>query len=210
MAVATDVFELVHEYRLNNQVMNNVYNYQREDIITANAQDLAERWVVECLPEILQLQVADCQTTAVRTRNLFNAADTGEVLLASNGTGYLTGNSHLPSFVSAGFTLARDTAVTKNGAKRIGGTVEEVITDGVYTDATFLTRLGQAADAVLEEVTSGVIDWFFPVIVKRIDEGGGNYRLPANTAEAIVNAVVDVLFSIIPTTQNSRKIGVGE
>lgn len=210
MAVSTDVFELVHEYRLNNQVMNNVYNYQREVAISASAQDLAERWVAECLPDVLALQVADCQTTAVRTRNLFSAADTGEVLLATAGTGYLTGNSHLPTFVSAGFTLARDTAETKNGSKRVGGVVEEVVSDGVYTDATFLTRLGAAADAFVANITSGaVVEWFFPVIVKRIFDGD-SYRLPANTTEAIVNLVVDALFSVIPTTQNSRKIGVGE
>lgn len=210
MAVSTDVFELVHEYRLNNQIMNNVYFYQREAAIGASAQDLAERWQAQVLPDVLQIQVADCVTTAIRTRNLFNAADTGEVLLASAGTGYLASNEHLPTFVAAGFTLARDTAETKNGAKRVGGTVEQVMQDGVFTDATFITRLGALADAFIEELTDGVVtDWFFPVIVGRIFDGG-SYRLPANSTEAIANLVVDALFSLIPTTQNSRKIGVGE
>lgn len=209
MATSNAVFQLTHTYTVLGQECNNVYFYQRETGITASAQALAEEWVEQILPAVLALQVSEAVTSRVSVVDLFDVADTGEVLLSAAGTAGGGGSDQMPSFVAAAFILDGETAITKNGAKRIAGMKETKSTNNVWTDSSFLSALGDAAVAMGQEILGTLsAEWFFPVIVKRIPDGD-NYRLPATLAEAFINAVVDVLFDLDVTTQNSRKSWVG-
>jgi hypothetical protein len=60
------------------------------------------------------------------------------------------------------------------------------------------------------QIILGTLDaeWFFPVIVGRILDGD-TYRLPETLGEAVVNAIIDVLFNPDISTQTSRKYGNG-
>lgn len=210
MATDNDVFQLVHEYTFLGQSCSNVYFYQRGTGLSVDAQALVDEWVEQVLPSILDMQVAGAVTTRVSAQNLFEITDSGEQLLSLAGA--VTGgeSEYLPSFISAGFTLARENGSTRNGQKRIGGMREADTTNNVWTGGTFIAKLGAAADAIASTLLGTLsAEWFFPVIVKRILEGEGEYRLPATAAEAIINAVVDCVFDLDVTTQNSRKSWVG-
>lgn len=209
MATDNPVYELIHEYTFLGQQCKNVYFYQRGTGISIGAQFLVDYWVDQVMPDILAMQVSGAVTTRVSARNLFDATDTGETLLSEAGDVTGSTDQYMPSFVSAGFTLARENASTKNGQKRIGGMSEGYSTNNVWTETAFLALADAAAAALAAVIDGGLgIDSFFPVIVKRIADGD-NYRLPATLLEATVNAIVDCLFDLDVTTQNSRKSWVG-
>lgn len=207
MSTDNDVFELVDQYTVLGQEMNNVYFYQRGASLSFSAQDFAEDWVEEVLPTVLACQPSDVVHTRVATRNLFDVSDTGEVLHTVSGT--LTGAGELlPPMLGAGFTLARTNSTTRSGKKRVyvGG---EGVQDSGNWQGAILTPLANLAAEIASIITVTLVQRWFPVIVKRILVSVGEYRLPTNATEATVNPVIGGLVSSIVTTQNSRKIGVG-
>lgn len=208
MATDRNVYELIDEYNCLGVNMKNVYFYQIGTGLSFDAQDLADDWVANVLPDILPTQTADVTHTRVGVRNLFDAAETGEVLHTVVGTAASQGDK-LEPFAAAGITLARQTGATRNGKKRIfaGGEFGQV--GGVWQSGTWYTALLTAATEIASTITVSLVQRWFPVIVKRILDGA-NYRLPATQAEATVNGVDGAVVSSFVTTQNSRKFGVGE
>lgn len=206
MSTDRNVYELVDEYTALGQEMKNVYFYQIGSALSFNAQDLAEDWVANVLPSIRAAQPPAAVHTRVATRNLFDAAETGEVLHSLAGTGDF--NDPMPPFNAAAFTLARSNSSTRSGKKRIYAGGENNQASGVWS-GTLLTLFATLATVIGEKITVTAIDRWFPVIVKRILESGTTYRLPVSLAEATVNPVDGALYSTLETTQNSRKIGVG-
>lgn len=118
-------------------------------------------------------------------------------------------------FSAVSFDLNGDNPAVKNGKKRFAGLNEGQQVDGVITESSTITRLGQLADALETPVTVGTViqnNVFIHVIVKRIRSGGPGaytYRLPDNALEATLSAVIVAAFNALITTQISRKIGVG-
>lgn len=208
MATDNNVYELIDEYVAFGQVMKNVYFYQIGSALSFDAQNLVDDFIATVLPDILATQPVDTVHQKVSARNLFNAVETGETLLSSAGTLSGTGENVSP-FVAAGFTLARTTGATRSGKKRVFVGGEPYINGSVWTGA-ILTALSTLATQMAEIITVTLVQRWFPVIVKRILVTVGEYRLPATLAEATVNPVAAGLSSSLVTTQNSRKIGVGE
>ena len=54
----------------------------------------------------------------------------------------------------------------------------------------------------------GVVNTFFPVVVKRILDGL-IYRLPENQGEAEYGSITDATYNPLVSSQNSRKTGRG-
>lgn len=208
MAVAADVFQITHVQTYYSQILNNVYFYIRNPASGASAQYLCDLFIATVVPEILAIQPSNIVTTAVRCQNLFDPLDTGETLLNLAGT--LSGGGQiLPPFIAAEFVLDRDSSVVRNGRKRVAAGTENQMTGSVW-DGSFLAGLQAAADAMLENLVTGLFVDAYPFIVKRIlDLVTGDYRLPTTAAEADGALVVDVLYDPEVTTQNSRKIGNG-
>lgn len=207
MATDRNVYELVDTYRFVGQEMKNVYFYQIGTGLSFDAQNLCVDWIANVLPEVRACQPASVVHESVTARNLFNAAETGEVLHTLAGT--LTGEGEdLMPFTAGAITLARATAVTKAGKKRVFGGGENFQNDGVWVGG-FLTTLTTLATEMASVLTVTLVQRWFPVIVKRILVSASNYRLPATQAEADVNAVIGAVVSSLVTTQNTRKIGVG-
>jgi len=208
MATDRNVYELVDTYTALGQQMKNVYFYQIGTGLSFDAQNLVDDWIANVLPDIRSVQTADIIHTAVSARNLFNPAETGETLHSLAGTHAGMGE-RLSPFAAFGFTLARQTAATKSGKKRVYAGGEGVVNAGLISDGSYLTELLALATEFAATITVSLVQRWFPVIVKRILEGT-SYRLPVSQAEATVNGVDAGLVSSIVTTQNSRKIGVGE
>lgn len=200
------------------QEWNCVYYYD-ERLVYINttptrAQVVAEAFEEQVLPEMLNLCVADVLFDRLIVKNLFNEADAYTLVVGETGTGG-TGNSYMGTFSAYSFELQGESAVTRLGAKRIPGVIEEVVNDGMVTDGAFIGNMNSFAAAAQAPLTVGAIipdPVYVPVIVKRVRSGTpGNYlyRLPTTISEKVVNTIVSVLVDLLITTQNTRKIGVG-
>lgn len=102
------------------------------------------------------------------------------------------------SYVAAGFKRVRTTKDTRNGSMRIAGLTEDDTTGNGF-EAAYKALLETFAD-VLEAQISDVGGIFDPVIVK---------SRPLGTEPWVTNAISSVAVKGQPTSQVSRKAGVG-
>lgn len=210
VAMATDrnVYQIIDNYTFLGQQCSNVYFYQIGPGLVTGAADLLTLFTDQVLPAILEVQPAQIVHTAVTIQNLFNAVEYAEELMSTPGE-LVGAGENLPSFISGGYTLARQTPTTRSGKKRIAQAGEAYTTGGFWVGDGVVVG-NTLADILENTLTSGAVQVLFPVIVGRILVEEGEYRLPETMAEAIVNGIVDCIFSTLVTTQNSRKVGVGE
>lgn len=213
-----DVYELTVKGTFIGQEWNCVFFYdERLSYVTTTptrAQVVAETFQEQVLPEMENLCVADVLFDRLIVKNLFDVADAYTLVVGDTGTGGLA-NSYLGTFAAYSFELQGESAVTRLGAKRVPGVIEEVISDGMVTDPAFITNMmdfAAAASVALEVGTVITSPVYVPVIVKRVRTGSPGaylYRLPTTLSEKVVNTVIDILVDLLVTTQNTRKIGVG-
>ena len=207
MATDRNVYRIVDDYTVLGQKCSNVYFYQIGSGLATGIEELLPLWVEQVLPDLLPLQQSYVVHTRVSIQNIFNLAEYAEDLMSEAGTASFGGDP-LPSFFAGGFTLARETPVTRSGKKRYYMGSEALQNSGFWT-SDILTPANALATQLGDVLTLGLIQTLFPVIVGRIEYEEDKYRLPETMAEATVNGVVDGLFSLLCTTQNSRKVGVG-
>lgn len=208
MATDRNVFELIDEQSFGGEVVKNVYYFQVGPALALDSFALVDAYQADFLSTLRACQHPSLSHVRIAARNLFDPADFAEDLVSLPGT--LTGTTdELPPFEAAAFTLERETGATRHGKKRVAAGSEAHQDWGIWSSSFLSTFLDPIAVLLSDSLLSGAVQAFFPVIVKRILEGG-NYRLPATLAEATVNGVIDAIFSILLTTQNSRKYTVGE
>lgn len=207
MATDRNVFRIIDDYTVLGQECSNVYFYQIGSGLATEVENLLPLWIDQVLPDILAMQQPEVIHTRVSIQNIFNLVEYAEELMNEEGTNSIAGEP-LPPFIAASFTLLRETPATRSGKKRIAIASEDSTDSGFWTGD--IIALGNTLATQLQAtLTLGLIDTLFPVIVKRIEVEEGEYRLPETQAEATVNGVEDAFFSLLVTTQNSRKIGVG-
>lgn len=214
-----DVYEITVVQDLKGQEVLNIYFYEVTEIwIDTNptfAQALVEDFVENTLPDILAISTGDLTVSLVKGRNLFNEADSYSLPVSLEGTLYDASADTQTTFNAVGFTLGGETTAVKAGAKRFAGVADAVAVDGVITDGTMLTNCAGASTALERALQVGFLigsDVAIPVIVKRVRTGTpGNYeyRLPATQAESVQTRIINALFSVLVTSQVSRKIGIG-
>jgi hypothetical protein len=213
-----DVYEVTLNQQQRGQDMSNVFHLHQQlafvSLYSTTAQTLAENFQAQVLSIISQFQSAEVVTTSVRARNLFDSSDDFTQVLAIPGT-QPDANSSLPQFAAVSFSLNGDNPSVKNGSKRFAGLTEEQQVDGIITNAFTIPELNAVGTKLAGYVTVGTIiqdNVFKFVIVKRIRTGTpGNYsyRLPENSLEAVLSAVIVAVWKALITSQISRKIGVG-
>lgn len=209
MASIGDVYEIVDTSSMMGQKVINVYFYRlmATPVGFVGAQDVAQAYVDQMLPDVIAVQASDVLHQSVKARNLFDETDASELLISEAGE---FGTDSLGTFNAFPFRLVGDNAAVRAGAKRIAGIDGTGQTDGVVDAPLLLTALNALATKMGEILTFGIgTSLIEPVIVGRIPDGGG-YRLPTNVGEAVISLVIDVLFDTLITSQVSRKVGRGE
>lgn len=197
---AGDVYELVHEMAYEGQQLLNVYFFQ--NISGAEgAQDIADQYVVDRVPDI-RLRTTDLvDFILVRARNIFNDADVGETALS--GTGALaTASEDFPSFVAASFRMEHNAGNVRPGFKRIFLQTENAQDEGVWNTPTLDGFQSGIADPLVNPL-DWAPDWTHVVVGRILD--AGSYRLPESQAELTAGEVSTVTALVNVTTQNSRK-----
>lgn len=203
-----DIYQLIAHQELAGQEVLNVYFYRQDSLVAGqDAEDLAEQWELQILPAIAATQSLRVLYTAIEVNNLFTPSDRTVRSISEPGTA--PNAEYHSNFDAVGWSLVQDNGAVKNGAKRIAGLPEAYSADGVIDNATYIALLTTAAAALTGSIDAGVIATWFPVIVKRILESPGVYRLPENSGEAVFGGITDAVFNPLVTSQVSRKIGVG-
>lgn len=204
---ASDLYMLTDRGTLRGQEIINVWFYRQNITIGSSpAEALVDGYLAELLPVICAFQPADVLHTEVEAQNLFNPSDKHVRGISEPGAYGLDPSSN---FDAIGYALSQDNGAVKNGAKRFAGVADAAEEEGVITSVGYLALLAALAAVIPEPLAVGLTDVFFPVIVKRVLEGVGQYRLPETLSEAVYGSVTDAVFNPLVTTQNSRKIGRG-
>jgi len=208
MGVAGDVFQLIDHQQMDGQSVENVYFYRQDGIFAGNAAEgLVASWIDQILPGITGFQADNVVHVEISAKNLFNEAESHSELISTPGDD--TGGQALPIFNAVGYRLVGDNSAVRDGSKRYAGLTEGAQTDGVIDSGTVLTTLAALALLLVDPLAVGLdLDFFFPVVVKRLLVGS-SYELPTNAGDAVLSTIIDALFNVEVTSQTSRKIGVG-
>lgn len=219
MAVG-DIYELVDAQKLFNQDVLNVYYYEQIAILVVTEPDtiakvLANKWIDDVLDKIRTSQSGDITHVSVKTRNLFDDADTAEVLISLPGLFNLAADDTDSAFVAAGYKESTTNGGIRPGSKRIAAIPSNMSVDGVVVSSEYLTQAATTTDALTDNVLSDTlipVDTWRPVVVKRVKEtiaGKVKYRLPNVIGEKVIGVIVSALFNAVLTSQVSRKVGNG-
>lgn len=176
---------------------------------TGVAIDLAQTFENQILPLINAIQSDAIVNNSLTIINLGDLADFIDYPLTDGGD--YSGES-LPPYAAVGYTMKLSTRAVRNGSKRFSGIVESVQSNGVITDATFITKQNALKSELALELTD-VADTYLPVVIKRVKEPvvgtvplKYTYRLPTTDGELTVGEVVTVLTSVNLTHQVSREL----
>ncbi len=203
MALLGDVFQILFEEILLEQVVRNVFGY----VVSladpaASVEDIADRMIIEIGDVFLAIQNVDTSAVQITVKNLDNPDEFIEKAWSGTGGG-IGGGATMPSYVAFGFKLLRGDTDTRNGSKRFAGVGEDAVTDNdwnAFTSPGALTLEDALAATVF--ITPSLME-MIPVIIGRDpitgqpDTGRIAPILEAQAQEKI-------------TTQNSRKAGRGE
>jgi len=214
-----DVYELVDHQEFLGQTCLNVYFYDEIDDAggsTNKAQSLIEAFISDVLPSITPIQSELLTHTRITARNLFDDTEAWEELISVPGEAGTPENQDAqPPFSAFAFKIVTDNASVRPGGKRYAGMLDSTQDDGIIVDASYPAALDTLADAVKSGIEVGLgalVDVFLPVVVKRVRSGvpgAYEYRLPENSGESVIGLVVDALWDIFVSHQNSRSYGIG-
>lgn len=200
-AILGDLIQLIDNQSYLGQQVLNVYYYR----VTATLgladpylADLDSYWGDNVLDPIIQVQADSLAHNSREWRNISNGVDLFVNSDVVNGANSVADTSLLPSYVSLGFLLQRESLATRNGYKRIGGLTENFVEGNTWTGSP--TSIANIETALAGDLNIGILAVAEPVIVKRpIEVPVGSY---------IYSSIGSCSFRGLGT-QNTRKAGRG-
>lgn len=199
MAIAFgDLLQIIDNQTYLGEDLMNVYYYRWFSTPTLDNSayiPLLEDFQAEVINEVVKVQNEYVTHTTTSIRNLSNNLDYAERTSATIGTLDVDPANTLPSYMTLGFQLIRDSLATRNGYKRFSGMIESQVEGNDYVAS--LTPIGDVIGGLQENLTVGLVQVAAPVIVKRpID--------PPVGSSYVYSSISAVLFKGIGT-QNTRK-----
>lgn len=202
MAVANgDLIQVIDNQSYLGQQVLNVYYYRWNSAPSVDNSYLSlinDSFETRVIEPILDLQNNGLTHVSREWKNLSNNLDIftdGTVLTGSNAS---TESSRLPSYVSIGFMLQRDSLVTRNGYKRFAGLTDADVSGNTYVGGAPSVEAVELALA--SSLAAGVLEVAYPIIPKR--------PLVPPVGSYVYSSVQSARFRSIGT-QNSRKAGRG-
>jgi len=201
-AVLGDLLKVVDVQTYLGQEVLNIYWYRVTSVtgfLDEGYEAIADWFEDNVIVPVTQIQASALTHTAIRLYNMSNGIDFYEKPIDVDGAQTAAAITLLPSYVSIGFKLVRESLVTRNGYKRIGGLFDgQVDGNNFNIDAAARTDIEEAMAA---DIVLGVVTTAEPVIVKH----------PIGSAP-----IASYLYSSIGSaqmtrvgTQNTRKAGRG-
>lgn len=200
-----DILQVQHIFTGSGQQGRNVFFYEVTDFTGspvspfAVLDELSTQWENDLSPVLSTAWTSN----EIRVDNLTDGLEFASIPTGWGGT--ITGDS-TPAFYSLGFTLARATKLTRNGAKRLSGAPESQVNGNVQQftaphvalleDYVAVTRQFLDFDGLGNNCT-----WTQRIIGRTLN-AQGVYELDLTKINAITSATLNTRV----TTQNSRKI----
>lgn len=184
------------------QEVLNIYHY-RVTSITGLAgtylTDIANWFNDNVIEQLVTNQLELLVHTHVEARNLTNNIDIADLGLDRPGDLNEAGGNPLPSYVSLGFKLVRESLVTRNGYKRIAGLSDERVDGNVYTFSG--TEEADIEAALAADIVLGLVTIAEPII-------WGSPREVPPVVSYTYASIGSAQFTQLGT-QNTRKAGRG-
>lgn len=196
-----DLIQMVDNQTYLGQQILNVYYYRITSptgLADGYLADLNTYWETNVLPKITQIQNDELDHLSREWRNMTNGVDLFTDSTVVPGQNAVGTTKLVPSFVSAGFLLQRESLVTRNGYKRFAGLNEDDISGNTWVGPSiYMTNL---ESALAGDLNIGLFSVAEPVIVKR--------PIQAPVASYVYSSIGSASFRGIGT-QNTRKAGRG-
>lgn len=202
-AVLGDLLQITDFQTYYGQQMLNVYYYRLTSITGMNDagyDDMLTWFIADVQQKVIQVQNGRVVHVALEVRNLTNGIDFRAVAQAVLGAASGTAELDVPSYVSLGFKLIRESLTTRNGYKRFGGLLESQIAGNTYTFTADSVRTN-IQTALAADYVAGAVTMAEPVIVKR--------PLGTPPIASFAYASVGAAQYTQLGTQNTRKAGRG-
>ena len=203
MGVVTgDLIQCVDNQSYLGQQVLNVYYYRWFSTPVADRsylEGIADDWETKVLDPVLDLQNDGLSHVSREWRNISNNVDlfvNGEVKYGSNSS---TETTRLPSYVSIGFLLQRDSLVSRNGYKRLAGLTDADVSGNKYVGGAPSVAAVEVAFAAL--LSFSLFDVAAPIIVKR--------PIVPPVESYSYSSIISARFRTVGT-QNTRKAGGGD
>lgn len=164
-----DLLQVTSKQRLFGQSCLNVFHYRVTSITGLDDTAYSQMWT--WFLGSIGLAMRNIQSSviafeSVEIRNLSNGVDFYEQPFTATGNVAATEATTLPSAVSIGFKLVRESLVTRNGYKRFAGVPEAWVTGNNYTPPSPTTTTAMET-ALAADWIGGLITLAEPVIVRR-------------------------------------------
>lgn len=185
---------------LNQQVCNVMYYVVAIWTQNTSLEDVIERLADDWFTTAARVQVPEFLWLKATLTNVVNPAEYAEYVPAAPVQGIFIGES-TPPFVAASIRQNRQTAITRNGYKRIAGIAESQTDDGYFGPGITPSQdwLDLAGLTYLETTDPS---WqVYPAIVGRDATGAPDLTR--------INFPVSATLQRYVTTQNTRKVGRG-
>jgi hypothetical protein len=147
------------------------------------------------IAKVREIQVDGLTYDTVEIKNLSNGVDFAVNPLGFTGLIPAADDAQMPSYVSMGFQLLRDSLVTRNGYKRFAGVIESAVDGNTFVGYNVATAAIEVALA--DRLHAGLVEVASPIIVKRP-------ILPPVGSDYLYSSVASALFKGLGT-QNTRK-----
>ena len=197
-----DLLQITDKQEYLGEQMLNVYYYRYFSapiLDNSGYEPLVDQFVSFIIGSNVYVQVPRVEHLTVEIRNLSNGVDFFEKPVNQFGIFVGDEDEDLPSYVSLGWQLNRDSLVTRNGFKRLGGISDLVVDGNDYVGS--MTPIGAISDNFAYQLKIGLIDVAAPVIPKR------PLNVPMGT-DYVYSSVTSATFKGVGT-QNTRKKGRG-
>lgn len=198
-AALGDLLRIVDNQVYLEESLMNVYYYRVTSLtgFTDDGYESVLDWFEDnVLAAVYPLQASQLLHTTLVLTNMTNGIDFLERVLNTNGEAVFASSALLPSYVSVGFRLVRESLVTRNGYKRYAGIGDAVIDGNQVVLPTTIYEPIQ--DALAADIVVGLATLAEPVIVKH---PVASPPVASYQYSSIGAAVV----SQTPGTQNTRK-----
>lgn len=178
------------------QQTSNIFGY-RQNGGEGGAEELVAAYIATVIAEIRTVQNVNVAHVQVEAQNVADETDFATVPITPAIVGADSGN-YFATFAAWGFKKPRDRTTIKNGSFRIAGVTSSLIVDGSPTAGALaeLAALAESLGTPLED--GGGNEWVF-----------GYFAVPSGQTQPVFVDVPVPVFTRL-TTQNSRKVGVGQ
>ena len=164
-----DLLQVIDHQTYLGQEIENVYFYRATLGLAAHVTPytiMQTQFSAQVMGPVRNMQASLLTHTGVEIRNLSNGLDINNNTFTAVGGVTATAATCMPSAVTQGFKLVRESLATRNGQKRISGLIDTLCDGNVFNFPSPAVKTALLV-ALAADLVDGAITIASPVIVRR-------------------------------------------